>query len=88
MAKMLGKSEDKYEAHFTKLSVFIGQKSIFHNLCTQNIRDIIQIRVYKINNEGVVHFCQFIHLKVRKSLRKSQAQFREKLRKLRLMLKR
>ena len=37
-----------------------------------------------INNESVTHFSQFISVKVNKNLRKSQAQFREKLRKLRL----
>ena len=44
----------------------------------------IQIRVYKINKESVTHFSQRISVEVIKMLRKSQAQFREKLRKLRL----
>ena len=40
---------------------------------------------YKIlNNEDGTHFSQFISGKVKKNLRKSQAQFREKVRKLRL----
>ena len=42
------------------------------------------MRVYKITYESVTHFSQFISVKVRKNLRKSQAQFGEKLRKLRL----
>ena len=44
----------------------------------------IQIHVYSINNERVSHFSQFNLVKVKKNLRKSQAQFREKLRNLRL----
>ena len=63
---------------------FIGQKSIFRRYCTQNVKDCIQIQAYDINNKSVNHFSQFISLKVKKNLRKSQAQFREKLRKLRL----
>jgi len=39
---------------------------------------------YNINNESVNHYSQFISVKVKKNLRKSQAQFLEKLRKLRL----
>ena len=44
----------------------------------------MQIQVCNVDNEGVNHFSQFISVKVKKSLRKSQAQFREKLRELRL----
>ena len=44
----------------------------------------MQIQVYNINNECVNHSSQFISVKVKKNLRKSEAQFREKLRKLRL----
>jgi len=40
--------------------------------------------VYNINSESVSHFSKFISVRVKKNLRKSQAQFREKLRKLRL----
>ena len=47
-------------------------------------KDGIQIAVYNINNESVNHFSQFISVKAKKNLRNSQAQFREKLRKLRL----
>ena len=44
----------------------------------------MQIPVYNINNKSVSHFSQFISVEVKKNLTKSQAQFREKLRKLRL----
>ena len=52
--------------------------------CIQNVKDGIQIQVYNIINDSVNHSSQFISVKVKKTLRKSQAQFREKLRKLRL----
>ena len=38
--------------------------------------------MYNINNESVNHFSQLISVKIKKNLRKSLAQFREKLRKL------
>ena len=63
---------------------FIGQKSIFCHYCIQNFKDGIQIQVYNINNGSVSHLSQFISEKVEKKLRKSQAQFREKLRELKL----
>ena len=47
-------------------------------------KDEIQIQLYNINNEIVYHFNQFISVKAKKNLRKSQAQFREKFRKLKL----
>ena len=50
----------------------------------QNVKDRIQIQVYIIINESVNHSSLFIPVKVKKNLRKSQVQFREKLRKLRL----
>ena len=52
--------------------------------CIQNVKDEIQIHVYNIINGSVTHSSQFISVKVKTNLRKSQAQFREKLRKLRL----
>ena len=52
--------------------------------CIKNVKDGIHIRVYNINNESVSQSSQFISQKVKKNLRKSQAQFREKLRQLRL----
>ena len=57
---------------------------MFRRYCIQNVKDGIQIKVYNINNESVNNFGQFILVKVTRNLRKSQAQFREKLRKLRL----
>ena len=73
-----------YEAQFPKFSVFIGQKSIVRRYSIQNVKDGIQIQVYNINNGSVNHCNQFISQKVKKNLRKSQAQFKKKLRKLRL----
>ena len=69
---------------FSKLIVFTGQKSIFRHCCIPNVKDGIQIRVYKVNNESVIHFSKFISVKVTKISRKSQAKFQKKLRKLRL----
>ena len=46
-------------------SVFVGQKSIFRYYCIQNVEDGIQIWVYKINKESVVHFSQLISVKWR-----------------------
>ena len=48
------------------------------------VKGRIQIQVYNSNKESVSHFSQFISVKDEKNLRKSQAQFWEKLRKLRL----
>ena len=81
MVKILRKSWENHEAQFPKLSVFIGQKLIIRHYCIQNVTDRIQIQVYNIDNETVNHFSQFISVKVKKNLRKSQAQFGEKLRK-------
>ena len=50
----------------------------------QNVKDGIQIRVYKRNKESATHFSQFVSAKFKTLLRKSQTLFREKLRKLRL----
>ena len=81
------KSLENHEAQFPKLNVFIRQKFIFRHCCIQNFKDGIQIQVCNINKECLSHFSQFISEKVKKHLRKSQAQFREKLRKLRLRQK-
>ena len=62
--------------------MFIGQKAIFRHYCIQNVKDGIQIQIYNVNNESVNHFSQIFLIKVKKNLRKSQAQCREKLRKL------
>ena len=64
--------------------MFLGQKSVFCCHCIQNVKDGVQIQVFNIINDSVNHCRQFISVKVKKNLRKSQAQFWEKLRKLRL----
>ena len=51
---------------------------MFRCYCIQNVKDGIQIKVYNIDKESVTHFSQFISVKAKKKLRKSQAQFREK----------
>ena len=84
MVKILRKSKENHEAQFPKFSVLIGQKSKFLRYCIQNLKGGIQIEIYNINNESVNHFSQFISVNVKKNLRKSQAQFQEELRKLRL----
>ena len=71
-------------AQFPNLSVFIGKKSGFRRYRIQNVKDGLQIQVYNISKDSVHHSCQFISIKFKKNLRRSQAQFREKLRKLRL----
>ena len=81
------KFSENYEAQFSKLNNFIGQKLIFRHYCIQIVKVGIKIRICNINNEFVTHFSQFNLEKVEKNLRKSQAQFREKLRKLRLRQK-
>ena len=78
------KSEEGQEARFPKLGVFVGQKVIFRHYCIQNFKDGIQIRICKINNEIVIHFTQCVSVKVKRILRKPQAQFRGKSRKSRL----
>ena len=70
--------------NFPKLSVFVGQKSILRHYYIQNVEDGVQIQTYKIRKESVARFSQFFSSIVEKFLRKSQTQFREKLRKLRL----
>ena len=45
MVKILRKSSKNHEAQFPKLSVFIGQKSIFHRYCIQYVQHGIQIQV-------------------------------------------
>ena len=53
----------------------------YKNYCIQNVKDGIQIQAYNISNESVNHFSQFSSVKVKKNLKKSQAQIWEKLRK-------
>ena len=77
MATILRKPLENQKPQFPKLNVFVGQKSI---LCHY----YIQIRVYKMSKESLAHFSQFISVKVNKILRTSQAQYQEKLRRLRV----
>ena len=42
---------------------------MFRRYCIQNVKDRIQIPVYKINNESVTHFSQFISVKVKKKIK-------------------
>ena len=60
-------------AQLPKLSVVVGQKSMLPYYYIQNVKDGIQIRAYKIRKVSVAHFSQFISVKVRKILRKTQA---------------
>ena len=73
MVKIVRKS---HEAQFLQFSVFIGQNSIFCRYCIQNVKDGIQIQVFKVNNEIANHFGLFILVQVKKDLRKSHAQFK------------
>ena len=57
---------------------------MFCHCLNPNVKDGIKIQVYNTNNEYSRHSSQFISVKVKKHFKKSQAQFQEKLRKLRL----
>ena len=57
---------------------------IFCHYSFQRVKVGIQILVCNINNKSVSHFSPFISVKVKKNVRKSLAQFWEKLKKLRL----
>ena len=59
-------------------------KSQEYHYYFQNVKHGILIGEYKISKESLAHFSQFFSVKVKKTLRKSQTQFWEKLRKLRL----
>ena len=63
---------------------YITNRLFTHHNYIQNDKDRFQVRVYTINKEIMTHFSQFTSIKVMKILGKSQAQFREKLRKPRL----
>ena len=66
----------KSRGSIPKQSVF-WPKSILRYYCIQHFKDIIQIRAYEINKEGVTHFIPFISVKIKEILRKFQAQFRK-----------
>ena len=78
-------SSENHKTQFPNFSTFVDQKSNLRNYCIKNVKDGIQIGVYKLSKENVTNFSQFISIKVKGILRKSQAQFKEKLRKLKLM---
>ena len=52
------KPQENHEAQFPKRSVCVGRKSILRHYYIQNVKDGIQIRVYKIKKECVTHFSQ------------------------------
>ena len=62
---------------FQDLVFLLAKESIFRHYCILNVNNGIQIQVYNINTEIVNHFSQFISIKVKIKLRKSQAQFQE-----------
>ena len=84
MVKILRKSYENHKTQSPKFSVFIAQKSIFRRYCIQKVKDGTQIQVCNIKSESVKNFNHFNCTKVKKNLRKSQVQFGETLRKLRL----
>ena len=84
MRLKFSKSLEYQEAQFPEFNVLVGQKSIFRRYCAQTAKVRIQFRVYRINKDSMAHFSQFISVKVKKYLGKSQAKVQEKLRKLRL----
>ena len=64
MLKILRKSQQNREAQFPKLGAFDDQKPAFRHYCIRNVKDGIQMRVYKINDESATNFGQFISVKV------------------------
>ena len=64
------KSYEITRLNFQKISVFIGQKSIFRRYCIQNVKDGTQIQVYNIDNESVTQFSQLIPAKVKIKFKK------------------
>ena len=43
MFNILRKPQENHEGRIPKLSIFIGQKSIFRHYCIQNVKDGIHI---------------------------------------------
>ena len=80
MVKILRKSRGS----ISKIECFYSPEIYISSLLHQNVKDGIQIQIYNIDNECLTQFSQFISEKVKKNLRKCQAQFHEKLRKLKL----
>ena len=66
-----------------QIEVFVGQHSIFRDHYIQNVIEMHKNSGMEDKQENVTHLSQSISLKAKKILRKSQAQFRENLTKLR-----
>ena len=77
----LKKIARKSRGSIPKLKCVYWQKSVFVVIAFKLIKMEFKFKIIK---DSLHHSRQFISLKVKKNLRKSQAQFREKLRKLRL----
>ena len=73
LKRMLRKSQSS----FSKVKCFSLPNIDITSLVYSKFKDRGQILVYKINKESSLHFSQFISVKVKTMLRKSQAQFRE-----------
>jgi len=87
MVKILRNLKEITRVNFQNLVFSLAKNRYFVVIAFKMFKDGIQIQVYNITNKSVSHFSQFISVKVKKNLRKFQAQFREKLRKLRLRQK-
>ena len=74
----------KPQSSISKFKCFCWSKIDIHDYYIQNVQDGTEIRECKKKKISVYHFKQFISVNVKKILRNSQAQFREKLRNLRL----
>ena len=83
MAKILRNLEKITRLNFQKL-VFLMARNRYLVVIPFEMLNMEFILKYTILITKVNHFSQFISVKVKKNLRKFQAQFREKLRKLRL----
>ena len=70
------------KSQFPKLTVFLGQKTIFRHDYIQNVKDGIQIQVNKINKDSATNCSLFISVKVEKILRISHPQFWGKAKKI------
>ena len=75
MAKILRKSQGST----SKVKNFCWQELTVYHYCIQNVKDRFQLRVCKISKGIVGNFSQSISVKVKKILRKSQTQIRQKL---------
>ena len=75
----------KWRSSISNIKCFYWPKIDISSSLHSNVKDGVQVRVYKLNSESVTHFSQFFFkVKANRNLRKYQSQFRKKLRKLRL----